>query len=258
MPHRLLVLFWIALTLAALNPPVARAQTSCRHAGVPAGDAATEQRLVELVNAERVAAGLLPLRLADDLSDAARAHAADMVRDQYFSHQSQDRTSTGLTVTCDWDERLRAYYDGDATGETIALGHTTPEAAVRGWMASPSHRAIMLGGEFREVGAGVAAAPAYGTAWVLDFGRRDDVFPLVIAGEAATTTSRSVPITIYNDDPGWRELRLRVGRAAWGPWQPFRPTLTLDLGPARGSLTVTAQLRRPGRTAVASDTIIVR
>src|SRR6185312_15619523 len=56
-----------------------------------ANDAA--DAVVCLVNAERTSRGLKPLSRDGDLAQAARKHAADMVRRDYFSHTSPNGTS---------------------------------------------------------------------------------------------------------------------------------------------------------------------
>ena len=57
-------------------------------------------------------------------------------------------------------------------GKNVAGGYTESEAVTVGWMESPSHRAIILDGVFREIGVGLAYA-ADGTAyWSMEVGRR--------------------------------------------------------------------------------------
>ncbi len=109
-----------------------------------------------LVNAERAARGLRPLRGNPRLAGAARRHARDMVSRGYFSHTSRSGASfldrirnTGYT------QGRRAW----TVGENLAWGTgmlSTPGEIVPAWMASPSHRANVLNGEFREIGIGIA------------------------------------------------------------------------------------------------------
>ncbi|MBR2002558.1 MAG: CAP domain-containing protein [Thermoguttaceae bacterium] len=49
----------------------------------------------------------------------------------------------------------RARHYGPPCAEICAAGYASPRAAVRGWLQSPDHRAILLGGRER-VSAGVA------------------------------------------------------------------------------------------------------
>ena len=93
-----------------------------------------------LVNAERTSRGLKPLRRDGDLAQAARGHAADMARRDYFSHV----TPSGD----DLSDRLRdAGYgepgDGWRAGENLGWGtgeRATPDALVDAWLASPGHK----------------------------------------------------------------------------------------------------------------------
>jgi uncharacterized protein YkwD len=110
-----------------------------------------------LVDKLRRRHGLRPLAGSDDLRRAAREHARDMVRRQYFSHV----TPEGGTLT----DRVRAtgYLDGAAQwwiGENLAWGsggRSTAAAVVSAWMDSPEHRANLLRGEYRRAGLFVVA-----------------------------------------------------------------------------------------------------
>jgi uncharacterized protein YkwD len=151
----------------AANP--ARAADTARCPGstaVPAAgtvEQATDQ-VVCLVNAERTARGLRPLRGDGDLRQAARRHSADMVRRTYFSHV----TPGGA----DLSDRMRSVGYGSGrswrAGEALGWGtgaRATPAALVDEWLASPPHRHILLDPGYRELGVGVAAgAPRSGTS----------------------------------------------------------------------------------------------
>ena len=110
-----------------------------------------------LVNADRARHGLHALRGDRDLRQAARRHSRNMVRRGFFSHVNPRGASLG--------ERLRrsGYLRANQTrhvGEALAWGRgtpATPAAIVAEWIASPPHRRILLGRDFREVGVGVAA-----------------------------------------------------------------------------------------------------
>jgi uncharacterized protein YkwD len=126
-----------------------------------------------LVNAERAAKGLPPLRDAPALRRAADAHARDMVVRRFFSHVSPG----GATLT---HRVRRAGYGGSALGENIGWGTDelgTPAAIVEAWMHSRPHRAIILHPRFREIGVGVnlgtpSDREAEGAVYVIDLGRR--------------------------------------------------------------------------------------
>jgi uncharacterized protein YkwD len=132
--------------------------------------------VVCLVNAERAQAGLPPLRANRALDRAAGRHSRDMVRRAFFAHVSPSGSNLkGRLRRSGYIQGKRAWH----VGEDLAWGsgtNATPDMIVAGWMASPAHRRILLGKDFREVGVGVAAgAPEptgelTGTTYTLDAG----------------------------------------------------------------------------------------
>jgi uncharacterized protein YkwD len=119
---------------------------------------AAERELGRLVDEERQSAGLPPYRADDALDCAARMHAQDMARNDYFSHDSPD----GRTFV---DRARSAGYDGAPLGENIALS-STPASVVAMWMDSDGHRANLLSQEANEIGVGNE-----GDLWVVVIGR---------------------------------------------------------------------------------------
>jgi uncharacterized protein YkwD len=111
-----------------------------------------------VLNAQRAAAGLAPLRHDGHLARAAGRFSRSMVTQRFFAHVSPE----GSTL----DERARAAgYTGSALAETIGWGSgslATPAAIVDQWMNSPPHRAIVLSAEFSRVGLGVATGSPAG------------------------------------------------------------------------------------------------
>jgi uncharacterized protein YkwD len=144
------------LTVAAgLLVPAAGA-LACESLGSPSAESAKRHaRAVRCeVNLQRASHGLSALRHDQDLALAARRYSSAMVRQGFFDHISP----SGSTLA----QRLRrAGFRASAhrsVGETIGWGsgaEASPAAIVAAWMASPSHRAIILDGGFIEVGLGV-------------------------------------------------------------------------------------------------------
>ena len=117
---------------------------------------ALERRVVELVNEERAAYGLSPLTLREDLSDGARLKSQDMRDNRYFDHNSptygtpfEMMRSLGITYS--------------AAAENIAMGYSTAEAVVTGWMNSAGHRANILSDKYTHIGVG--HVDGYWTQW---------------------------------------------------------------------------------------------
>ena len=124
-------------------------------------DPTSEQAMLDLVNQERMSRGLLPLEMDGELRLLARAHADDMFKRGYFSHD----TPEGI----DPFERMRqANISYGVAGENLALAPTL-EMAHRGLMDSPGHRANILRPEFRKVGIGVLDGGIYGKMFVQEF-----------------------------------------------------------------------------------------
>jgi uncharacterized protein YkwD len=165
-----------AAFVALAQPAAASAQDeACPGASAAPGsveDGALRRALRCVVNEERARHGLRSLRGNTDLGDAARSHAADMVAGGYFAHERPGWTLPG---------RLRAAgWNGSVAAEAIAWGCGglgVPSAALAGWLASPPHRAIVLGAKFTRAGVGLAAGAPYPTdcpgagIWVLDVGK---------------------------------------------------------------------------------------
>jgi uncharacterized protein YkwD len=113
--------------------------------------------IVCLVNAERTSRDLRPLRRDGDLAQAARRHAVDMVRRNYFSHVSPGGTSPGDRAV---DAGYASMNQSWKVGEDLGWGtgtRATPNTLVDEWMASPPHRRILLEAGYRELGVGVAS-----------------------------------------------------------------------------------------------------
>ena len=108
---------------------------------------AIENKVVELVNRQRVNAGLIPLTVNWQLSRVARYKSDDMAIKGYFSHTSPTYGSPFKMME---DFGLRF----SSAGENIAYGQTTPEQVMNAWMNSPGHKANILSPNFTEIGVG--------------------------------------------------------------------------------------------------------
>lgn len=216
-----------------------------------------EAEVVAEVNRIRAENQLPPLKHVADLDAAARFHAADMAVEGYFSHTSYDQVNGELVESCKWSDRIQTYYGNwSSLAENIAAGFATPQAVVEGWMNSPGHRTNILSEGNWEIGVGFfQGAGLYSYYWVQDFGRRPNVYPLIIDGEAASTDSGDLTLYIYGD---WSEVRLRTDDGAWSDWQPFQRPLSYQLEGLAGLHTVYAEMRASdGAVATASDEILL-
>jgi len=127
----------VAAVAAAAAPPAAAGARLSR----------VERAVIRQVNYVRSAHGLASLRPSPVLSRAADHHSRDMLRGDFFDHNSGDGTS--------FASRVRRYCDARMVGETLAaIGRRRRGAAlvVRLWMESPPHRAVLLEPHFRRIG----------------------------------------------------------------------------------------------------------
>jgi uncharacterized protein YkwD len=160
MRHRFSLICALAVVLAMLaTAPSAMAARACPSANATPAKAAKRTMVratLCTLNAQRERHGLRPLKLNKRLSKAARRHARDMVRRNYFAH---DTLGGGSFV-----DRIRrtGYLRGAQSwtvGENLAWGthqSSAPRAITTMWMNSPGHRANILSPSFREVGIGLA------------------------------------------------------------------------------------------------------
>jgi uncharacterized protein YkwD len=150
----------LALALASTPAHASRGVDQCNGSlEIPrsANELTTASRAVAcLVNIERAARGIDPLRPDADLARAARGHASDMAQRKYFSHTSAN--GDGLS------DRLKAAGYGDPgdgwrAGEDLGWGtgeRSSPNALVDAWLASDHHKRILLSTVYEEIGVGVA------------------------------------------------------------------------------------------------------
>jgi uncharacterized protein YkwD len=137
-----------------------------------------EKLLVQLINKERTKRGLAVVKVQFNLTKAARAHSAEMALRQYFAHKSASGESFSARLIRLGYRRIGFSYW--LAGENIYYGNGllgTPAAAVRGWMNSAGHRAVLLNKSVRDIGVGIKLCASYNGAanakfYTMDVGRR--------------------------------------------------------------------------------------
>jgi len=108
-------------------------------------------QILRELNRVRRAHGLVPVELYSPLAAAAASHSRSMAGKGYFAHRSAD----GLVF---WKRIERFYPTGGygywEVGENLVWTASSLGAkqAVRMWMESPPHRAILLNPRWRQVG----------------------------------------------------------------------------------------------------------
>ncbi len=168
----------LTVLVAAGVPSAAHAASACIGGeGSPAelGTTATRATTLCLLNAERRAHDLRPLRQAGRLGRVARHHSEDMVAHGYFAHDSLSGTAFSARIArSGWMLERTSWI----VGENLAWGSgvlASPPAIVAAWMASPQHRSNILDARFRVVGIGVVigvpvVGGEVGATYTTDFG----------------------------------------------------------------------------------------
>src|SRR6266446_527544 len=134
-----------------------------------AEDRAAESTLLELANQRRREAGVPPLRAAESLTEAARAHARLMVQREQLSHQFDGESALMPRLR---ESGLRI----NQAGENVAH-NAGPEEAFEALMQSAPHRQNLLDPDFNV--AGMPALWSHGRLYVVqDFAHQlPDILP---------------------------------------------------------------------------------
>jgi len=116
--------------------------------------------LAELANKERVALGFQPLKVNQQLTQAAQQKAQDMLNNNYFAH-----TSPSGTTPWYWLDKVGYKYR--TAGENLAKDFTDSKFLHQAWMNSSSHRANILNNKYQEIGIAVVEGTIDGKKTIL-------------------------------------------------------------------------------------------
>lgn len=114
------------------------------------------QTAFTLANQQRIAAGLPALAWNDGLAEAAFVRAQEIV--STFSHTRPNGTDW-------WTVNSNIMF-----GENLARYYSTADAAVAGWMASPTHEANIMDASFTTMGIAVYVDSDGRYYWAQEFG----------------------------------------------------------------------------------------
>jgi uncharacterized protein YkwD len=252
--------FRLTLTLLALLPGAVAAQSLA-------------EQVLEQVNTARWSNGqLAPLKGQAQLDASSLLHSTNMGVRDFFMHCDPDLgTTPGARITT-------AGYAWSTWGENIAAGSNTASGVMTQWMNSAGHRAAILSTSYYEIGVGyyfdaVDSGPKrhsttggcapnntlvgnFAHYWTQNFGRRNNIYPVVIAREAWRTTTCSVVLYLYGSGFA-TQMRLSNAGGAWTAWQPFATNVSWTLSGTNGGVaTVNAEIRNAsGTVRSATDSI---
>lgn len=195
--------------------------TSAPHPVAASAASDAESLLIDLINQDRAAAGLVPLRRNSALAVIAGKRAARMVDANVLSH----------SVGGDLGKQLDAY---DITwyryGETIAYSTRAWAASAARhlhdvWMASSAHRALLLSSKFNYIGAGLALRTSndrtYGSVVLTESldqnGARSWFVSAKRSGDDITWSWSGADLRLQTHTAGLRDydVQYRVGSGSW-------------------------------------------
>jgi Cysteine-rich secretory protein family len=125
-----------------------------------------DQEVLDLINAERIKAGIKPLNDSEPIDDAADRHALDLAKNMNVSETGSD----GSTVN---SRAKDSGYLFANVGEAIAAGPMDPKAVVSQWLNDPTQRDKLLNPNFTDAGLGIVADTNDKLYWVETFGGPD-------------------------------------------------------------------------------------
>ena len=108
-----------------------------------------------MANRQRRLHGVPQLEWSDTVAIAARRHSMNMMDRGFFSHRDPVRGPLGARLHADKVSWSRC-------GENIFREHgmdDPADAAIEGWMRSPSHIQSLLDPQFTHTGVGIAISP---------------------------------------------------------------------------------------------------
>lgn len=221
-PIARLLTLWLAVAVLAVGFPLtAVAQQS----------ATPEQRIMQLINQARIAQGLSALATTPELSAAARTHAQDMAKFSYMEHEGRDGSTPQVRAA-------RHGYVAPAATAWLVLevisARQTAEAAANWLLSDRLHRGVLLRGYWREMGAAYVEGGPYGQFWVVEFGCRPNVLPVV----TEPTASGGVTLRLTNEECTPGGTSEAIGKATevmvsekpdfdGAVWEPFAATKTV-------------------------------
>jgi len=108
----------------------------------------TKAALISLTSKQRESLGVQTLKENSKLAEAALLKAENMMKEDYFSHQSPEGISP-------WYWFKEAGYNYKFAGENLAIGFLDSEELNTAWLDSPSHRRNLLDPNYTETGIAV-------------------------------------------------------------------------------------------------------
>ncbi|MFP4199788.1 MAG: CAP domain-containing protein [Clostridia bacterium] len=143
----------VAMVLLMSTGVISAEEAKPRRQTIDITPSSEERSSFELANEAREERGLKPLVYCPRLSAVARAHARDMIAEDYFGHVDRDGHSVAF--------RLREAGIGYSRVAENLAGHADVYNAHEALMEGRGHRAAILG-NYHRMGIGVVEGGPYG------------------------------------------------------------------------------------------------
>lgn len=115
----------------------------------------TVSSVLKLINEERSAREVAPLKENALLTQAAEAKAKDMLKNGYFSHNSPKGENP-------WYWVKQSGYSYQYAGENLAINYESAESQHQAWMKSATHQANIMNAKYQETGIAVVSGKMKG------------------------------------------------------------------------------------------------
>lgn len=232
---RRLSLLLIAVMLATLGAMARPAPT------LAVSSTSLEATLASMINATRVNAGLKGLRADGDLSDIAGLRATRMRDANTMNHT----VGGNLAAQLAWYKVAWYRYGENVAATSYPWGSQAAVNIHAMWMASPSHRDLILSKSFNYIGVGLAYRSTNGRTFAsVVFAESPDQTSARASITSGTRSGRSITWTWNGNDPvlqthtaGLRDFDVQY-RIDSGAWRTLRNDTTSR------SLTVTDRASR--------------
>lgn len=157
--------FWVNVVvgnIAIQNPGAPSASVGGNSNCGYSENAGYVSELISLINQARANAGIFPLTVNAQLTQAAQGHSVDMACNNFLGHFSSDGSGW-------WVRASRVGYPSPSVAEILAIG--TPQDAMNQWRSDPGHWDFVMSAN-KEFGVGYAYYPQsdYGGYFTVDFG----------------------------------------------------------------------------------------
>lgn len=152
------------------------------------------ENIISLTNQERTSSGLNSLNENSQLDAAALAKANNMFEQQYWDH-------FGPNGETPWQFIRAEGYNYVYAGENLAKGFQTAEGVHEAWMASPTHAANIMSGNYKDIGVAVVQGVLLGKQTTLVVQMLGNLTTQV-AGASTTEGTESSSGTIVGNEQG--------------------------------------------------------